>query len=35
MKKLAELDGALGELPTVAVREWREQVRPLLQSTVA
>ncbi|WP_261569944.1 transcriptional regulator [Frankia gtarii] len=35
VKKLAELDGALGEHPTVAVREWRERVRPLLQPTAA
>ncbi|SNQ46142.1 conserved hypothetical protein [Frankia canadensis] len=30
-RKLAELDTALGEHPTVAVREWREQARPMLE----
>ncbi len=34
-RKLAELDGALSKHPTVAVREWREQARPLLQSASA
>jgi hypothetical protein len=34
-KKLTELDDALGEHPTVAVREWRERARPLLQSAPA
>jgi len=29
--KLAELDEALGKHPTVAVREWRERARPLLE----